>query len=111
MGRALATFVGGVIVGAGVVVTSGHLAGFQRPVPPVRPPVVAEPVQRCATWAEYEAVERGIPKDLQECVGREMTGDHHREMGRFQDRMKWSLERAVGTCVAMRKTPPSVTRR
>ena len=112
MRQAVTTFVGGVIVGAGLLGTTGYLARFQRPVRQASPPVAASPIQKCSSgWIDDEVFQANIPTELQQCVGRETTGDHNREMERFHNRMKWSLERAVGTCVAMQKTPPSITGR
>ena len=103
MRQTLTTFILGVIVGVGIVVGTGYAAGFQRPAPVLPQAAAAQPKQS-AGWEDYAAVERNIPKDLQECVGR-------LQMTIYQRELKFALEKALGTCLAMQKPPRSVAQK
>lgn len=106
------TFIGGVILGAGLVLTAGHMAGFERPVRQAVPTAAQVQHQVPPTgWEDLMAVESRVPKHLQECVGRRYTADSRRHTEVWQRELALTMERAVATCVAMQKPPVNLARK
>jgi hypothetical protein len=118
MRQTVETFVGGVVVGALVVLTAGVLLGFQRSVPVAPAPVVAAAAkqrtfgQGCTTiWAEFDAAERSIPTHLQECVSRLTGAGFQRQTQIHQREMAAVIHRAIGSCAATYQPPATVAQR
>ena len=105
MRQPLTTFIGGVITGAVMVVASGYIAGFERPLRQAVPSVaVAQPVPQTG-WEDFIAAESRIPKHLQACVTSRYAAERERLTRTWQQGLTFAMERAVGQCVALQKPP------
>jgi ABC-type lipoprotein release transport system permease subunit len=112
MRKPLTTFIGGVIVGAGLVLTAGYMAGFERPLQHQAVSTVAQVQPLPPTgWEDFLAVERRIPKHLEQCVSIRVAADSQRSTRAWQREQTLALERAVAACVAMQKAPDTLARK
>jgi hypothetical protein len=110
MRKPLTTFISGVIIGAAGVLVGVYVAGLQRPVPTV-PQISVVQTPPVTGWEHYNALERSIPKHLQECVARETEAASQRERARQFREERFRLERALGACLTMQKPPKTVAQR
>ena len=97
MRRTILAFIGGLILGAAAVVAGGYVAGFERPSPPAPPEVArlfTNPVD------DYAAVERRIPRDLQDCVARDAEAHNRQQQAILHRELVYGSDRALGRCLA-----------
>ena len=116
MRQTVETFVCGVITGMLAVMLVGVVFDFQRPVP--AKPVVAVPLQPQPQLERSPRpsdpvleAERLMPLELRACVSTEVSNEYRRQMQRFEDAMRFVLEKAIGSCKATYRPPPSIAQR